>query len=207
MGNLSARAVGRKLAMGIGTAVLVVYVGVAIVVSTVTSGRNGDDPRYDPGLIGSVLTGKPSAARGYLWPYFVLTGRPLFKQVSTAKDELNRILPAIKATSAFNQTIEEINAQGGQPSETQLRDLMKARNAVAAVEPINEELLNEVYPEFGTMLRTRLFAAITLVMSPVRKDRQAVTAECNRLLREWTEWFDPRFDQVTARIRRITGDR
>jgi len=199
--------VGRRLATGIGKGILVTYAGTAIVISTLTVWRSGDDPRYDPGLIGSALTGKPSAARGFLWPYLVLTGRPIFKPVNTAKDELNRVLPAIKAASAFNRKIEEIKAQGGRPSETQLRDLMRARNAVAAVEPIDEGLLNEVYPKFGTMLRTRLFAAITLVMDPARKDRQAVTAESNRLLREWTEWFDPRFDEVNVRIRRIASHR
>jgi len=207
MANLSARAAWRKLAIEMGVAVLVVYVGIAILVSTLTTWRRGDDARNDPGLIGSLLAGKPSAARGYLWPYCVLRGRPLFKQVNTAKDELKRILPAIKAASAFNRRIEEIKTQGGQPSESQLRDLMTARNAIAAVEPIDEGLLNEVYPRFGTMLRTRLFAAISLVMDPGRKDRQAVSAESSRLLREWTEWFDPRFDEINVRLQQISTDR
>lgn len=197
----------RRLAIRICTGVLIAYGGIAIAVSTVTIWQCVDDPRYDPGLLGSAVTGRPSSARGYLWPYFVLTGRPIFKPVCTPKDELNRILPAFRAASAFNQKIREIKAQGGQPSDVQLRDLMRARNAIMTVEPIDAPLLNEVYPEFGTMLRTRLFAGITTLMDPTREDRPAVTAESNRLFREWTDWFDPRFDEINIRIRQIMGDR
>lgn len=201
--NSNLQTLGRRLALGIGTILFLVYGAVTIVISTVIAWRS-DDARQDPGLIGSVVTGKPSAARAYLWPYFVLTGRPIFATVNTTKSELNRILPAIKAASAYNRKMEEIRVNGGRPSADQMRDLIRARDTILAVEPIDTVLLNEVYPEFGTMLETKLFAAITLVMDPTRADRETVTAESNHLVREWNDWYGPRLGEVYARIQRIT---
>jgi hypothetical protein len=189
----------RRLGTRVRNALLIVYFGIAIIVTAFYSWTGGaDDRRRETGLLGWFTTGQAGVGtQGLLWPLLLVNHQP--KTVSL-KVELIRVFPAIKAAGLYNRRMVEFIQHGGTPSLDQARELMSIRTVVAGVQPINAKLLDTLYPEFGTMLQTKCFAAIMGFLDPAVTDRKASTERCNRLINEWNEWYNPRADEIAKRL-------
>jgi hypothetical protein len=182
--------------------ILAAYVGIYLLFLAFRLNESGEGALDQWGVMGWAVTGKASSAtKALLWPYFLYSEH--YSDDAPVKRELWRILPAIKAASAFHAEVKGID---GNPSRETLLRLISLKDTIVAVEPIDVAVLDRVYPKYGYMLRDKLFAAIKLLMDTSQTDRVEVTNRANKLTAEWRNWFDPRFDEIHARANVLGRD-
>jgi hypothetical protein len=178
------------------------YMGIALLSLVYRVNQTNEGPSDQWGLLGWAVTGKASSAtKSLLWPYFLYS--EYYSEDAPLKRELWRILPALKAASAFNAQIKTI---GSNPSREQLLRLLALRDPIVAVEPIDVVVLDRLHPNYGYMVRDKLFASIKLVLDTSQKDRVQVRDRANKMIAEWNQWYDPRFEQIHSRVKVLARD-
>lgn len=202
--NTSLAALAKRIVLTAMKALGVIYFGVAILVTTASVWRTGEDVRYEPGMIGWLLTGKPSAAtRGLLWPFFL--GGPSGERTSARqRDALKRFAQVrssmIDLQEGFAKQLAE-NPRAVDPARLE-RARDGFQNILKMAEGIDLAELNNAYPELGTKFSETGLQEIALYVKALEtRDTATMMAAFERGV-EWARWYNPRIKEINAMLKR-----
>jgi hypothetical protein len=137
-------------------------------------------------------------AKAFVWPYFVLQGEKRSEAPANTITPLQRqiyemnIVSAVRAIGADVQAehmIDTTTTDALTPEQIQ-RVIAYAQESLASADTTTEDILNRLYPEFGTRFKRDFAGGQRFLLSGLKSQSREDLEKFAQLNASWRAWYD-----------------